>query len=358
MKKNVILLFGLIICFPLFAQELTLDQAINESSIYFSGRLPKAGKVAVTNFGAGSFGSLSSNISSYIIVELEKHLVNNGGFSMVDRQNLENARRELNFNMSGEVSDASAQSIGQFLGAQVVVFGSIKPLGNIIRFEVRALRVETAEIIGIYTGNINGNDITRIFGRPAKPPRPNPFRGYNPFNGLTIFGYTYSFDRPIGFNLGAYGVYTSMNFAVPNWGDYDRHGVGSCNNGISHVAPNFNSAPFRELKYEIIDWTMGYNITIVKNILYLPIGVGVEAVKEWRLQEMLHSSGSIWSDNYEWNPSSEWANSFLFELGLLVRIKMLDNFGPYIMGTYRNIGLNEKHSFTIGIGGSFDFIHN
>jgi len=180
MKKIIIFLFGLTVCFPLFGKELTLDQAINDSAVYFNSQIPKRAKVAVTNFGAESYTSRSGIISEYIIDELEKHLVNNGSFSMVDRQNIDKARNELQFNMSGEVSDESAQRIGRFLGAQVVIFGSIKPIGNIVRFQVRAIGVESAEIVGIYTGNVRKNDITRIFGRPSKTPQDvyNPFDSY------------------------------------------------------------------------------------------------------------------------------------------------------------------------------------
>jgi TolB-like protein len=172
MKKSLFFCVFLISCLSVFGQELTLDQAINTSIVYLNGRLPQWAKIAVINFGVESYTSLSNMISEYIIDDMVKYFVNNGNFSIVDRQNLDKARNELKFNMSGEVSDESAQSIGRFLGAQVVIFGSIKPLGNIIRFQVRALRVETAEILGIYTVNVQKNDITRVFGTPPKPPKP------------------------------------------------------------------------------------------------------------------------------------------------------------------------------------------
>jgi len=169
MKETIVFLFSLIVCFPIFGQELTLDQAINESAAYFNSRLPKQAKVAVISFDVKSYTSRSGIISEYIIDELEKNLVNAGNFSMVDRQNIDKARNELNFIMSGEVSDESAQSIGRFLGAQVVIFGSIEPLGNIIRFRVRAIMVESGEILGVDTRNVAKNDIDRIFGKETKP---------------------------------------------------------------------------------------------------------------------------------------------------------------------------------------------
>jgi len=43
---------------------------------------------------------------------------------VVDRQQLDLIRAELNFQMSGEVSDESAQSIGQMLGVQSIMSGT------------------------------------------------------------------------------------------------------------------------------------------------------------------------------------------------------------------------------------------
>jgi hypothetical protein len=112
----------------------------------------------------------------------------------------------------------------------------------------------------------------------------------------------------------------------------------------------------------MIDWVIVYNITIIQKILYLPVGVGIEAVREWRLQRLLDGDGhtistSSWEP--EWNPAPQWENYFLFEAGLLFRptnkIQASDDFtfSPYIFGTYRYI-MPEKHSFSIGGGVSFE----
>ncbi|MCL2763345.1 MAG: CsgG/HfaB family protein, partial [Treponema sp.] len=53
----------------------------------------------------------------YVIDELEYKLVGARKFQIVDRRRLEQIRREQNFQMSGEVDDNSAISIGNMLGA-------------------------------------------------------------------------------------------------------------------------------------------------------------------------------------------------------------------------------------------------
>jgi hypothetical protein len=48
------------------------------------------------------------------------------GMEVADRQNLEFVYKELNFQMSGEVSDEEVVSIGKFLGADMVITGSLR----------------------------------------------------------------------------------------------------------------------------------------------------------------------------------------------------------------------------------------
>jgi hypothetical protein len=84
-------------------------------------------------------------------------VVNDRVFTVVDRANLALIQQEMEFQLSGEVSDESAQSIGQKLGAQTIVSGSITPFGDLWRLTVRALGVEDATVLGLYNENIPGS---------------------------------------------------------------------------------------------------------------------------------------------------------------------------------------------------------
>jgi len=76
-------------------------------------------------------------------------------FSVVDRRQLDAIRSELNFQWSGEVSNASAQEIGQMLGAQTIVSGSITTVGSEYRIQVRAILVQTAAVQGLTTKSVS-----------------------------------------------------------------------------------------------------------------------------------------------------------------------------------------------------------
>jgi hypothetical protein len=141
-----------------FGQEpATLDEAIADSMEYLIGRLEPGTKVAVLNFSA------SPEISNYVIEELTVFLVNNGRLTIVDRSELELLQNEMKFQLSGEVSDESAQSIGKKLGAQTIISGSLSPLGNIWRMRIRALEVETAEVRGIRTYTVKRDSVITNF---------------------------------------------------------------------------------------------------------------------------------------------------------------------------------------------------
>jgi hypothetical protein len=126
-----------------------LDAAIREASDYLNTRIPNGNKVAFINISGGY-----PDLADYILSDLSKHGVNDGIFSVVDRALLDQVREELNFNMSGEVSDQSAQAIGQMLGAQTIVSGSVRKIGALYRLDVKAIEVQTAGVQGQWNRNI------------------------------------------------------------------------------------------------------------------------------------------------------------------------------------------------------------
>ena len=66
---------------------------------------------------------------------------------MVDRRSLEAIYMERNFQLSGYVDDDTIVSIGNFLGADVVITGSITGENDFRRLRVKALDVKTARLL-------------------------------------------------------------------------------------------------------------------------------------------------------------------------------------------------------------------
>jgi curli biogenesis system outer membrane secretion channel CsgG len=135
-----------------------LDAAIREASDYLNGKVPKGSKAVFLNIKSDY-----PDLSEYLLSALSENAVNDGVFSVVDRQQLDTIRAELNFQMSGEVSDESAQSIGQMLGAQSIVSGAVGKLGSLYRVQVKAIEVQSAGVQGQWSRNVpNGATIAAL----------------------------------------------------------------------------------------------------------------------------------------------------------------------------------------------------
>jgi hypothetical protein len=86
-------------------------------------------------------------LSTFVTDEVEFQLVASKRFDMVDRQRIDTILDEQNFQISGEVDDNSAVSIGNVLGANVIITGSLTGTGRTRRLTLKVLDVKTAKII-------------------------------------------------------------------------------------------------------------------------------------------------------------------------------------------------------------------
>jgi TolB-like protein len=146
----------------LYAQNaVSLDEAIITGAQEIEAKLTRGNKVVVLNFK-----STSRRLSDYVLDEMMTALVKGGKITVVDRANLELIQKEMDFQMSGEVSDSSAQSIGQKLGAQSIISGSIEDMGSSYRIRFRTIEVVSAAIQVLSSFNVRkDNEIAALMGR-------------------------------------------------------------------------------------------------------------------------------------------------------------------------------------------------
>jgi TolB-like protein len=125
-----------------FAQDaIPLTMALDNSAPYLISQIPAGSKVLVLNFTAEN-----TVLSNYLADEITVRLVNDSTFTVVDRRDLDIIRQEMDFQMSGEVSEETAVRIGKIIGAQSIIFGSMERAGSLYRLRIRAIEVETAII--------------------------------------------------------------------------------------------------------------------------------------------------------------------------------------------------------------------
>jgi hypothetical protein len=134
---------------------IDLDAAIREAAVQMGDNLPGGTKVALV-----SMASSSAQLSEYVINRLEAALVGGRKLVVVDRANLDKVRAEQGFQLSGEVDDDSAKSIGRLLGAGAIVTGSFVNIGDMYSLTIKAINIETATVAVSYPADITKSERT------------------------------------------------------------------------------------------------------------------------------------------------------------------------------------------------------
>jgi hypothetical protein len=128
---------------------MDLDAAIREAAAQMGDNIPGGTKVALV-----SVASSSVQFSEYVISRLEAALVSGKKLVVVDRANLDKILEEQGFQLSGEVDDNSAKSIGKLLGAGAIVTGAFANLGDMYSLTLKAINIETATVAVSYPADI------------------------------------------------------------------------------------------------------------------------------------------------------------------------------------------------------------
>jgi tetratricopeptide (TPR) repeat protein len=154
-KKNAVcltlaLLVSGLVTIPA-AWGLSLADAVEQSAKKIVEELPPKSRVAIV-----AFESPNDNLSNYIMEELTGALFERG-IEVADRRNLDYVYKELKFQMSGEVSEKSAQSIGKFLGVQLVITGQLASQGKNYRYRASAIHVEKATLASVTRLDVENN---------------------------------------------------------------------------------------------------------------------------------------------------------------------------------------------------------
>lgn len=126
----------------------SLEDALNRSCAVFLKTLPETSVIAVVNI-ASMDNANDKNEAEFAREELLFILLNAKRFSFVERQNLEHILTEQQLQLSGEVDDDSAVSIGHLTGAGIVITGSISLYDATRYLRLKALDVETGKILAV-----------------------------------------------------------------------------------------------------------------------------------------------------------------------------------------------------------------
>jgi tetratricopeptide (TPR) repeat protein len=143
-KKTRNLIFALLLVFAVCPSThgkediLSLDAAIKTTAKEISGSFNSGARIAVVKFE-----SPATRLGDYIMEELNGALIQNKRLLVVDRANIEYLEKELKYQKEN-ISEEAAKNIGKWLGAELIVVGSLDNIGDTYRYRCYTINVAKA----------------------------------------------------------------------------------------------------------------------------------------------------------------------------------------------------------------------
>jgi TolB-like protein len=141
-----LLIFLMVMIFS--SQLFGYEREIKDLSEKMAGQIDKSGKKSVA---VVDFTDLQGNVTElgrFIAEELSVELMNNvKKIEIIDRNHLKSIMTEHNFSMSGLVDPKTIKKVGQIVGVDAIITGSVTPFGDNIRVTCKVIATDTARVI-------------------------------------------------------------------------------------------------------------------------------------------------------------------------------------------------------------------
>jgi curli biogenesis system outer membrane secretion channel CsgG len=109
---------------------------------------PRVAVLDFTGFMMGD-GNAAVSLGKAIAAMLVTEFSGRDGIQVVERAQLNEMLREQDLALSGRLDESSAIEIGKLLGVQYVVTGQATDIVGNLRMDIRAIDVETSEIVAV-----------------------------------------------------------------------------------------------------------------------------------------------------------------------------------------------------------------
>ena len=156
---SYILLFGLMFTLPEPTWAVDLKEGVEQLATQLAKSVPegKQLRVAVTDFP--DLQEVTSDLGRYIAERLTTRLSQNPKFWVIERRRLGQVLGELRFSMSDLVDPNKAKRLGQMVGVEAIVVGSISELGNQVDLDARMIEIETGKMLPGATVTISKDQV-------------------------------------------------------------------------------------------------------------------------------------------------------------------------------------------------------
>ncbi len=155
--KKILGIMAAVLCMHAAVFAVEIETALAQTAEQFSKTLKAGSTIAIIGISSDT-----EEMSDFMLDELTVNFVKLRKLKVADRANLAAIKKEMNFQLSGEVGDDSIQQIGAMAGAQTVIRGNMKPLGDTYLLVIHALNVTTAAVEDIYRTRIDVNETVQL----------------------------------------------------------------------------------------------------------------------------------------------------------------------------------------------------
>jgi len=107
---------------------------------------------------SGNSAPLGKAVSSMLTTEL----MGRPGLRVIERYQLQDLLTEQKLALSGRVDEGTAVQIGKLLGAQYMIYGQVTSIATQLRMDMRAVDVETSEILEAHKRNASTDELLDV----------------------------------------------------------------------------------------------------------------------------------------------------------------------------------------------------
>jgi curli biogenesis system outer membrane secretion channel CsgG len=140
----------------------SLDQQLNNltAQIIASFNQSNVSKIAVIEFA-----DLEGNVTQlgrFIAEELITRIFTTGRFDVVERNLLQKVLEEQKLGMTGYIDQETAISLGQILGVDAIITGSISDLGPNIKINARLISTESGSVFAVASVTVTKDNTIKL----------------------------------------------------------------------------------------------------------------------------------------------------------------------------------------------------
>jgi len=167
--------FALILLLVGQSVSFAFEKELKELSATLAESIAKSGKQSVA---VVDFSDLQGNVTDggrFLAEEFTVDLAASGkGFKVIERSRLKTILEEHKLASTGIIDPQTAKKLGQIAGVDTLITGIVTPLGANVRLAVKVLAVDTAEVIGGTSGDVQITEpLQALFAKTQTPGQPD-----------------------------------------------------------------------------------------------------------------------------------------------------------------------------------------